>query len=436
MEKYRDRIRRFRAGRPVLCALCTAAVMLALAAAVTGCRHTFSKYYTGVWDGYSELTAVGRIVQVQQGWSGQSGFLGTYTDDWNDGEGYRWLKEPVKASDMDGYRAYVHQSGLQGSFFGALARLLRVINGEARLNALYFTASTLFYALAFWLCLALGRRLGPGAGLAAAACVVFSPWLTSGVKNLYWVLFTWLLPLAAGVGQCAFFRREGRFSRRWLALAFGAVLVRCLCGFEYISTLLILMEAPLVLAWAEDKPRRMAWLRQMVRTGLAGVGGVLAALLVWLGQCWHYYGSLAEALQCVLGTALARMGVEGAGVEVIQTGGELSRLDVILQFFLESGSVVSLGSLEVTLPPLAAAALAAALLVKALEKGEKPLSRALGWLLLLSAAAPASWMLLAKEHAALHAHLTPMLWNFALVPACGAALGCAAEVLARRLIKQ
>ena len=87
-------------------------------------------------------------------------------------------------------------------------------------------------------------------------------------------------------------------------------------------------------------------------------------------------------------------------------------------------------------PSAVAAALAAAMLVKALEKGEKPLSRALGWLFLLSAAAPISWMLLAKEHSALHAHLTPMLWNFALVPVCGAALGCAAEALARRLIQR
>jgi len=37
----------------------------------------------------------------------------------------------------------------------------------------------------------------------------------------------------------------------------------------------------------------------------------------------------------------------------------------------------------------------------------------LGW---LGLAAPASWMVLSKAHAAIHAHLVPMLWHFAFVP--------------------
>ena len=35
---------------------------------------------------------------------------------------------------------------------------------------------------------------------------------------------------------------------------------------------------------------------------------------------------------------------------------------------------------------------------------------------LLGLAAPASWMVLSKAHAAIHAHLVPMLWHFAFVP--------------------
>ena len=34
----------------------------------------------------------------------------------------------------------------------------------------------------------------------------------------------------------------------------------------------------------------------------------------------------------------------------------------------------------------------------------------------LSLAAPVSWMVLSKAHAAIHTHLVPMLWHFALVP--------------------
>ena len=34
----------------------------------------------------------------------------------------------------------------------------------------------------------------------------------------------------------------------------------------------------------------------------------------------------------------------------------------------------------------------------------------------LSLAGPVSWMVLSKAHAAIHSHLVPMLWHFALVP--------------------
>ena len=156
-------------------------------------NHSWSKFYTGSWDGYSELLAVGRITQLQQGQSAPGGFLGVYTAEWGDGEGYALLKDNTPQSP-ETYKSYVHQSGLQGTLEGGLARVLcRVpsLSGEGRLNVLYFVNCWLFYLLAVRLCLALAGHYGPGAGLGALAAVWFAPWLTMGAKNLYWVLWTW-----------------------------------------------------------------------------------------------------------------------------------------------------------------------------------------------------------------------------------------------------
>lgn len=59
-------------------------------------------------------------------------------------------------------------------------------------------------------------------------------------------------------------------------------MVRCMCGFEFISTFLILCEAPLVYRWAGGD--RRARLRRMICTGFAAVGGVAAALGAWFIQ--------------------------------------------------------------------------------------------------------------------------------------------------------
>lgn len=436
MKQPKNALAQWGKAHPKLRGLLLAAIILLAAAMVTSVRHTWSKYYTGSWDGYSELTAVGRIIQVQQGWSSSGGFLGVYTEEWGDGEGYMMLKEPPAISDNDGYKPYTHQSGLQGTLFGLLARALRGINGETRLNALYFVNSTLFYALAFALCLGLTARFGGLAGMLAMVSIVFSPWLTMGVKNLYWVLWTWLLPCAAGMALCAAHRATGKFSLRWHALCFAAVFVRCLCGFEYLSTLLILMEIPLVLEWAASPRERRGWFGQMFLAGVTGVSGAAAALLVWLVQCWLWFRDFSMAVECVLGTALARVGVEGAGVEVIELEQELSRLGVVRMFLTEGAPLVEIGGIGLGLPALLAAALAAMAVIFALNRKTPARWLMAGALWLLSAAAPISWMLLAKEHSALHAHLTPMLWYFSLVPVCAALVGCAAEQLLRRMAKR
>ena len=55
----------------------------------------------------------------------------------------------------------------------------------------------------------------------------------------------------------------------------------------------------------------------------------------------------------------------------------------------------------------------------------------LGVVWLLSLAAPASWMVLSKAHAAIHTHLVPMLWHFAFVPVSCMLLPALAALLIR-----
>ena len=102
------------------------------------------------------------------------------------------------------------------------------------------------------------------------------------MKDLYWCLWTWLLPALAGLLLCAVTRRRGKTPWWCYLLVFAACMVRCMCGFEFISTFLILCEAPLVYCWAGGD--RRAWLRRMICTGFAAVGGVAAALGAWFIQ--------------------------------------------------------------------------------------------------------------------------------------------------------
>jgi hypothetical protein len=391
----------------------TLLAVLALAALLTTVRHNASAYLTGVWDTGSQTLVYGRIHQMEQGQYAPGGFLGVYTDDWSD-DTNRALFRDDTPTDAAAFHPYTHQSGLQGWLFGRVNRLLRhwLPDGLARETALYWLNSTLFYAAELLVALAVWEEFGPLAAAFGFASVLLAPWLQRGMKDLYWCLWTWLLPALAGLLLCAVTRRRGKTPWWCYLLVFAACMVRCMCGFEFISTFLILCEAPLVYCWAGGD--RRAWLRRMICTGFAAVGGVAAALGAWFIQGVIYFGSAAGSWQNLTGAVTSRVSLTDDMVS------DVSVAQVLTRYFVEVDEpLLQFGPLTITLKPLIAVTLlgfALCLAVLALRK--KPLAvlagPALVWV--LSLAAPVSWMVLSKAHAYVHVHLVPMLWHFALVP--------------------
>lgn len=391
----------------------TLLAVLALAALLTTVRHNASAYLTGVWDTGSQTLVYGRIHQMEQGQQAPGGFLGVYTDDWSD-DTNRALFRDDTPTDAAAFHPYTHQSGLQGWLFGRVNRLLRhwLPDGLARETALYWLNSTLFYAAELLAALAVWEEFGPLAAAFGFASVLLAPWLQRGMKDLYWCLWTWLLPLLAALWLCHCTRVRGKTPRGCWPLVAAACMVRCMCGFEFISTFLILCEAPLVYCWAGGD--RRAWLRRMICTGFAAVGGVAAALGAWFIQGVIYFGSAAGSWQNLTGAVTSRVSLTDDMVS------DVSVAQVLTRYFVEVDEpLLQFGPLTITLKPLIAVTLlgfALCLAVLALRK--KPLAvlagPALVWV--LSLAAPVSWMVLSKAHAYVHVHLVPMLWHFALIP--------------------
>lgn len=391
----------------------TLLAVLALAALLTTVRHNASAYLTGVWDTGSQTLVYGRIHQMEQGQHAPGGFLGVYTDDWSD-DTNRALFRDDTPTDAAAFHPYTHQSGLQGWLFGRVNRLLRhrLPDGLARETALYWLNSTLFYAAELLVALAVWEEFGPLAAAFGFASVLLAPWLQRGMKDLYWCLWTWLLPLLAALWLCHCTRVRGKTPRGCWPLVAAACMVRCMCGFEFISTFLILCEAPLVYCWAGGD--RRAWLRRMICTGFAAVGGVAAALGAWFIQGVIYFGSAAGSWQNLTRAVTSRVSLTDDMVS------DVSVAQVLTRYFVEVDEpLLQFGPLTITLKPLIAVTLlgfALCLAVLALRK--KPLAVLAGPALVwgLSLAAPVSWMVLSKAHAYVHVHLVPMLWHFALVP--------------------
>ena len=398
----------------------TLLAVLALAALLTTVRHNASAYLTGVWDTGSQTLVYGRIHQMEQGQYAPGGFLGVYTDDWSD-DTNRALFRDDTPTDAAAFHPYTHQSGLQGWLFGRVNRLLRhrLPDGLARETALYWLNSTLFYAAELLVALAVWEEFGPLAAAFGFASVLLAPWLQRGMKDLYWCLWTWLLPLLAALWLCHCTRVRGKTPRGCWPLVAAACMVRCMCGFEFITTFLTLCEIPLCYAAAKayfvrrDPHGALVWLGRTVGAGVSALGGVTAALALWFAQEWLCFGSAADAWQNMTRAVTDRVSLTDGAVRDVNVP------QVLAQYFRESTEpLLQLGPVSVTAWQLLLFALlvGAVSVVACLRRGTAAqlVPPCIVWGLGL--AAPASWMVLSKAHAAIHTHLVPMLWHFAFVP--------------------
>lgn len=398
----------------------TAVVVVVLAVVLTVWRHNGSTYLTGFWDNGSQTLVFGRMLQMQQNQTSPGGFMGVYTQDWSDEQNRYWYRDNTPVSPQD-FQAYTHQTGLQGWAFGVLNKVLSVFEdrGEAREIMLYNINSMLFYAATLLVCLAVWRAWGPLSALAWLCAVVFAPWPQRGMKDLYWCLWTWLLPALAGLLLCAVTRRRGKTPWWCYLLVFAACMVRCMCGFEFITTFLILCEIPLCYAAAKayfvrrDPHGALVWLGRTVGAGVSALGGVTAALALWFAQEWLCFGSAVDAWQNMTRAVTDRVSLTDSAVRDVNVP------QVLAQYFRESTEpLLQLGPVSVTAWQLLLFALlvGAVSVVACLRRGTAAqlVPPCIVWGLGL--AAPASWMVLSKAHAAIHTHLVPMLWHFAFVP--------------------
>lgn len=398
----------------------TAVVVVVLAVVLTVWRHNGSTYLTGFWDNGSQTLVFGRMLQMQQNQTSPGGFMGVYTQDWSDGQNRYWYRDNAPVSPQD-FQAYTHQTGLQGWAFGVLNKVLSVFEdrGEAREIMLYNINSMLFYAATLLVCLAVWRAWGPLSALAWLCAMVFAPWPQRGMKDLYWCLWTWLLPVLASLLLCRVTVRKGRTSGWCFGLVALAVLIRCMCGFEFVSTFLILCEIPLCCALMQslcvdrNLPAARRWLGRTVGTGAAALGGMAAALGLWFWQEVQYFGTAAEAFASMTQAVTSRVSVSDNAVRAVTIP------EVLHLYFVENKEpLLQFGPVTITLLPLLAAVLAEGILCAVLlaRRGQPAKLAPLATAWVLSLAAPVSWMVLSKAHAAIHTHLVPMLWHFALVP--------------------
>ena len=136
---------------------------------------------------------------------------------------------------------YDSQYGLQVKFFAALAAW-----GFSAVEQMQAVAAALMALTVMFLVRLVARDFSCLSAVSVAAIFILSPWIVIFARNLFWVSFTWFLPLVITMYYSIRVYETPAARWRMLALFYGAMLLKLLCGYEFITSIVIAAYCPLL----------------------------------------------------------------------------------------------------------------------------------------------------------------------------------------------
>lgn len=320
--------------------------------------------------------------------------------------------QPLPAGRL---QPYVSQYGLQGKVFRHLAGFFA---GDGYRESLYLlcciAAAVVFTAIVFLL------RKKYNALMAGCFYVAFllSPWVVNFARNLYWVEFTWFLPMLVGL-VCAVWIQK-RFVRvACYAASFAAIAVKCLCGYEYLPVIMLGMIVFLLTDWIlammkKDRRNILLLFRTIFIMGIMAILGFMAAI------CMHAAirgeGNMTEGIrQIIASDVLRRVGGGSMNDFAADLWPSLnaSVWEVLCRYFHFETEIVA--GVDGTLFPVLCMTSAAILLWDYKKKRMRAEELVMYIVFFLTCI---SWFVLGKAHSYVHTHINFVMWYFGYIQIC------------------
>lgn len=324
------------------------------------------------------------------------------------------------------HAAYTGQSGLQGFVYGVFYRLF---NGNISPVIYYWLTSGAFVLCMFIILWWLYNEFGIVSSIAAYGILFFNQWLTVAARNMYWVIFTLVLPLVVTLTLLVVEEKKGLINTKLLyVFSFVTIFMKAACGFEFISLAMINLELPLFYYAIKSKWSVSKFLKRFAGNGMAAMTAFFLAIILCVFQVKYYTNSsLMQALKIWGGHVTYR--ISGlADINnysgIVRESLMASKIEVIIKY-LNEGTPLIFGMRMSILLILCLLGMVCCLVSKdfclKIETNRNKLL-ALCALLIISITGPLSWFVLASGHAYVHTHICYILWSLPFLVLGGALL--------------
>ena len=316
-----------------------------------------------------------------------------------------FLKPGSYINDYYRYQKYSSQTGLQGYVFRGIAHVIRT---TAIIGILRFLCCLVLVLVLYYICINLKRHYGFIFPVSFWIIALISPYFINFAPNLYWVEFTWILPMLLGL-LCLTHPEK----RKWIYLMFFlAVLAKCMCGYEYISTIMMSGIAFQTAEWISGKQSRKNLFKCIVASGFSMLAGFVAAVVIhiFLLSKEICNGDISESFSYFVSRIVNK-----------RTFGDVSGFDERLKNSLEAsvGDVLKIYFWDSAYSRLLLGLILFAIVVLFADRLIfKKDHRVHITLILIQLAAVLSWLILAKSHSFDHRHISFVLFDLGLTQTC------------------
>ncbi len=323
----------------------------------------------------------------------------------SDGLDLTWIKnEGIDTSTLT-FRPYKSQMGLQGSVYYYISEIIP-LSYETIISLMMKICALLMSIVAIAIVILLKNKMGSLMSFCFYMVFMLSPWVCIYGRDLYWVEFTWFLPLLVGI--IFSMGKKEKYHVLCYIGAFLTVLVKSLCGYEFISTIMMsLLLFPVMECLTVDRNQKLKYFKKLVILGLCALIGFAMALLL------HGYfrgdGNIVTGVKEIYYGDILRRTV-GTNIEDAQIG-----IFSILQMYFRFPTQIVTG-VDGNIFPYMVLTVVAILIYKRfiLKNAEIKIEI----LTVFSFLTTISWYVLAKDHSFNHPHMNYVLWYFGFIQIC------------------
>lgn len=326
-----------------------------------------------------------------------------------------FLNSEMQILDTKAVTTYYSQYGLQGKVFRSIARYIKPEVMLEVLNLICCILAGLTFAVIVFFIWKKYNAL-----MAECFFVVFllSPWIVNFARNLYWVEFTWFIPMATGL-FCSLYINNKKCRFLSYIITFFSIIGKCLCGYEYVSTimlgLIVFLLGDIVKSFiGKDKHQVVLLIKTTFILGCVALTGFVCAICIHANLRGE--GNIIEGVKSIIQNDVLRRAF----------GGDVNQFDPVLWDSINASSwqvfktyfhfnTEVIGGIKGNLFPLLCII---PLIIFIYNYKNKKIDWEDMTLYVISFLTSISWYILGKQHSYVHTHMNYVLWYFGYIQIC------------------